>query len=169
MSRGICQRAMLLRHIEHEARVHAHRPNLRAVADDAGVFGQPVPKVVGLEREPRRLEAEKSLLEAGPFGFDHAPGEAGREHALGHLGEHAVVLKLAQRFGVRFRRQKASERFSAAFALLGSGADGFERDHPGDPLVLKPFQTRRGRFRTQSALRPLGSHEICLGPAGENS
>src|SRR6202042_2432209 len=84
------------------------------------------------EREPRRLEGEKSLLEAGPFGFDHAPGEAGREHALGHLGEHAVVLKLAQRFGVRFGRQKASERFSAAFALLGSGADVLERSQgPG--------------------------------------
>jgi hypothetical protein len=40
---------------------------------------------------------------------------------------NAVVLELAQRFGVRFGRQKASERFSAAFALLGSGADGFER------------------------------------------
>src|SRR3984885_1054909 len=53
--------AMLLRHIEHEARVHAHRPNLRAVANDASVFNALVPEFVGLEREPRWLEAEKSL------------------------------------------------------------------------------------------------------------
>src|ERR1700722_745564 len=120
---------MLLRYIEDEARVLAHRGDLRAIADDASVFDEPVPEFVGLEREPRRLETEKGLLESGPFGFDRAPGEAGREHPLCHLGEHAVVLKLAECFGVWLGRQKASERFGAAFALLRSGADGFERRH----------------------------------------
>jgi hypothetical protein len=52
----------------------------------------------------RRLEAEKDLFEARPLRLDHAPDEAGREYALGHLGDDAVVAELAQRLWVRLGR-----------------------------------------------------------------
>jgi hypothetical protein len=88
-----------------------------------------VPEVVGLEHQPLRIEAVKGLLEARPFVLDHAPGEAGAEHPLRHLGENAVVLQLAERLRIRLWRQQARQRLGAAFALLGAGTDGLERRH----------------------------------------
>jgi hypothetical protein len=126
---------MRLRDSQDETYVLPHRGDLRAVADDAGVHGELVPELVGLERQQRRFEAEESVLEAGPFGFDHAPGEAGREHPLGHFGEHAIVAKLAQRLGIWRGRHQLGERFRPAFALLRSGADGLKRSQgPGTPV-----------------------------------
>jgi hypothetical protein len=93
-----------------------------------------VPELVGLESEARRLEAKEGLLEMRPLRFDYTPCEAGGENALSHFGERAVVGKLAQRFGIGSGRQQAGERFGAAFPLLGSGADGFERDQVRRPL-----------------------------------
>ena len=69
----------------------------------------------------QRLEAEKDLFEARPLRLDHAPDEAGREYALGHLGDDAVVAELAQRLWVRLGRQDAGERLGAAFKLGFSG------------------------------------------------
>ena len=42
--------------------------------------------------------AEEGRLEARPFLLDDAPHEAGREDALGHLGQHPVVGDLASAF-----------------------------------------------------------------------
>ena len=148
----LAERAMLLRHIQDEARVLAHRGDLRAVADDAGVHRQLVPELVGLEREPRGLEAEKSLLESGPFRFDHAPGEPGREHPPGHFGEHAVVAELHQRLRVGLGRHEAGERFGAALALFGPGADGSEtKSKPGLRYESRTIVGRGSRLQSTGA------------------
>ena len=135
----LAETAVLLRHILDQARIQAHRADLRAVAHDPRVLHEPVPEVVGLEGEPRRLEAEKSRFESGPLRFDHAPGEAGREHPPGHFREDAIIAELGERLRVRLRRHEPGERRGAAFALLGPGADGLERDHslaaPASTLV----------------------------------
>ena len=88
--------AMLLRHILDETRIVAHRADLRAVADDARVLDERFPELVRLEREPRRLEAEKSGFKTRPLRFDDAPGEAGREYPLGHFRENAIIAELEQ-------------------------------------------------------------------------
>jgi len=64
---------------------------------DAAVGCQLVPKVVRLEQEPLRLEAEERFLETRPFLFDDPPHEAGGENPLGHGGENAVVGDLRHR------------------------------------------------------------------------
>src|SRR5262249_28051971 len=63
---------------------------------------------------------------AWPFLLDHAPGKARGEHALGHLGQHAVIGELFQRLHVRFRRQQFLQAPRPALALLGTGQNGLE-------------------------------------------
>ena len=53
--------------------------------------GELLPELGRLEQQPLGIEAEEGLLEARPLLVDHAPHEAGREDALRHLRQHAVV------------------------------------------------------------------------------
>ena len=126
---------MLLRDVGDEARIVAHRHDLRRVAHDAGILHQSVPKLLGLQRKPARLERQKCLLEAGPFRLDHAPGKPRAEHALGHFRQNAVIAKPGQRLGIRFRRQQALERIGTALALLGARPDLAEFHHDAFPCA----------------------------------
>ena len=49
-------------------------------------------------------------------------------------GEYAVIAKLRKRLGVGLGRHELGKGFGAAFARLGSGADGFERRQACGPL-----------------------------------
>src|SRR5262249_53840012 len=109
----------------------AYRIDLGAVADDGGVGEQIVPEIIGLKAQPRRLEAEKRLFEAGPFLLDDAPGKAGAEHTLGHLRKRAGVGKLLQRLHVRLRGQQLLQAGRPALALLGTGQNCLERNRLG--------------------------------------
>ncbi len=87
---------MLLGEVPDEFCVGPDGKDLRGVAHDARVLGQPLPELVRLEGEAGGLEAEESLLEPGPFRLDDAPGE------------------------------EALERRCAALALFGPRANGFK-------------------------------------------
>jgi hypothetical protein len=79
--------------------------DLRAVAHDPLVLRQGVPKVVWLEGETLRREAEKRGFETRPFRIDHAPGETRRKNALRHVRQDPVVEDVGDRSWVQTRRQ----------------------------------------------------------------
>src|ERR1700737_4844564 len=113
-----------------------------------------MPEVVGLEGQLGRLEAEECFLEAGPFVLDHVPGKAGREHALGHLGENAVVRELLQRLLVRFGRQQFLHGLWPALAFLGARQNSFERNalrHRYSSVASRPA-IRRPRWARLSTM-----------------
>jgi hypothetical protein len=64
-----------------------------------------------------RIGADARQVRIGQGGF-FRPG-----------GEYAIVAELQQRLRVGLGPRKAGERFGAALALSGPGADGLERDH----------------------------------------
>ena len=85
-----------------------------------------MPEIVGLEEQTLRLEAEEGLLEARPFLLDDAPDEAGREDALSHGRQDAVVGHGGERGIVRRRPEQRGQHGLAALALGGAGADRLE-------------------------------------------
>ena len=124
----LAEAAVLVRDLEHELRVVAHRLDLAGVAHDALVGHQLFPELGGLEQQRLGIELEERFLEARPLLVDHVPHEARREDALGHLRQDPVVRQLRQRLLVGLLGQQARQHLGAALALFGAGADRFERD-----------------------------------------
>jgi hypothetical protein len=82
---------------------------------------------------------------SNPRHFDSITLQAKPAENTRLVGENAIVLELDERPGVGLRRHEGGERSSAAFALLGPGADGVERSQARVPLS-------RGSFRLGSAV-----------------
>jgi len=81
------------------------------------------PELVGLQRQPARLEFEKRCFETIPLRLDDAQAKPGAKSPPGHLRQHAVVAE----FGKRLRIRRGRSSLFSAFAPPCASRAGADR------------------------------------------